>query len=137
MRTKKILLPLVVSVCLFFSGCTAKQIAEVSAKLAIAVQGFQNIEVTLHDGGKISNAEHIAIQQGLLKFSAAGIALDAGLVAGDSKTSLAGKVLAFADSFTNLNAATFNVKDANSQAEFQIAMASMKVLVDSLAGLVK
>jgi hypothetical protein len=122
---------------IWLGGCTAKDVAVLNYKLSAAALAFDHSETILHSDGKISDSEDKAIASAELKFAQAGMALDAGIIASETKASLSQKAQAFADAFLSLQASALGVKNPNSQAEFSIAMSSIKIIVDSLVGLVQ
>jgi hypothetical protein len=127
----------VLLILLAFSGCAARgpyhAAVVVEHDTKTIVQAFQQAELAEFSAGRISAAEHQALEGGIEKVALAGQTVTAALQAGAAQTTALGDVAVLAQAVSDLNAnGVLAIKNAQAQAVLTTALNAVKALLANL-----
>lgn len=142
---KSIAVLVVFAAFLLFSGCKVAgvagqptapvigypQAATLMNSLAQDVARAQQIEITLHNGGQIDNATHVAIQKAFLAVDTIGPQIDSAILAQSNSVTIRTKIYAAMDSLTGITLATGKLDSAATQ-QLTNAVSIIKILLGNV-----
>jgi len=133
------LLVALIAVTLGLAGCPKDKYtkaATFSKDFASTVLAAQQVEMVLHQQGKISDAEHKDLQEYFLQVALAGQQLDDAIVKWHSGEKTAGALVDALNKIETLQAeGVLHIRNPESQAQLRLAIESAKVILANIQAL--